>query len=329
MAKLEHGNVGQHTASPLDAQTFSWINSQSEQISMLGAFAMAVREGQFLRDCHEVLDEGTVRGAVSYVVQTFPAAGRQKLTKDNDRELSIVLSRQYQTHKNKDPQQKQQTALPFIVLNKLAKHQVTELDIELGQLTIGAAFFACCSCKYSTVPKREERCPKLLCLQNIRFFKVGYLIPAPSAALESADSAAITFEMQKNDSKFDTVIHGRTDDPVLCPVLQWARLINRILSYPNTTCNTPVCAVMHHGRLDKTTSKQVLLALCAASNAVGKHASASSQARWGRTPFAWEKQWKCILLGYWFIPSCLLADSQAMHFYITSESKWSSSHGTS
>ncbi len=25
--KLEHGNVGQHTASPLDAQTFSWINS--------------------------------------------------------------------------------------------------------------------------------------------------------------------------------------------------------------------------------------------------------------------------------------------------------------
>jgi hypothetical protein len=26
-AKLEHGDVGQHTASPLDAQTFSWINS--------------------------------------------------------------------------------------------------------------------------------------------------------------------------------------------------------------------------------------------------------------------------------------------------------------
>jgi hypothetical protein len=26
-AKLEHGNVGQHTVSPLDAQTFSWINS--------------------------------------------------------------------------------------------------------------------------------------------------------------------------------------------------------------------------------------------------------------------------------------------------------------
>jgi hypothetical protein len=26
-AKLNHGNIGQHTASPLDVQTFSWINS--------------------------------------------------------------------------------------------------------------------------------------------------------------------------------------------------------------------------------------------------------------------------------------------------------------
>jgi hypothetical protein len=61
---------------------------------MLGAFAMAVREGQFLGYCHEVLVEGTVRGAVSHVVQIFRAVGRQDLTKDDNRELSILLSRQ-------------------------------------------------------------------------------------------------------------------------------------------------------------------------------------------------------------------------------------------
>jgi hypothetical protein len=163
---------------------------------MLGAFAMAVREEKFLRDCHEVLVEGTVRGAISHVVQTFRAAGRQNSTKDDDREFSILLSRQHQTYKNKDPQQKQQKALPFIVLlHELAKRQVTELDIALGQLTIGAPFFACRSCKYLTVSKREERHTKLLCLQNIRFFKDGHLIPVPSADLESADSVAITFEI--------------------------------------------------------------------------------------------------------------------------------------
>jgi hypothetical protein len=184
-------------------------HTQNEQISMLGAFAIAVREGQFSGDHHKVLVEGTVRGAISHVVQTFRAAGRQNPTKDGDRELSILLSRQYQMYKNKDPQQKQQKALTFIVLNELAKHQVTELDIALGQVTIKTAFFACHSCEYlNVVPKREERCTKLLCLQNIRFFKDGHLIPAPSANLESADSVAITFKMQKNDSKFDTVING-------------------------------------------------------------------------------------------------------------------------
>ena len=114
---------------------------------MLGAFAMAVREGQFLRDCHEVLVEGTVRGAVSHVVQAFHTAGRQNPTKDDDHKLSILLSWQFQAYKNNDPQQKQQKALLFIVLDKLAKRQVTELDIVLSQLTIGAAFFACRSCE--------------------------------------------------------------------------------------------------------------------------------------------------------------------------------------
>ncbi len=59
------------------------------------------------------------------------------------------------------------------------------------------------------------------------------------------------------------------------------------------------------------------------------HTLALSQARWGHTPFTQEQQWKCILPGYQFIPSCLLADGWAMHFSITSESKWSNSCGTS
>ncbi len=156
------------------------------------------------------------------------------------------------------------------MLDKLAKQQMTELDIVLAQLTIGAAFFACHSCEYSIVPKTEERWTKLLCLQNIRFFKDGHLILAPSIDLELADSVEITFEMQKNDSKYDTVIHGWTDNPVLCPVLQWARLVNRIWSYEGTTRDTSVCTFRRSGRrLDTIASSQVLTRLRAAATAVG------------------------------------------------------------
>jgi hypothetical protein len=217
-----------------------------------------------------VLVEGTVRGAVSNAVQAFRTAGRQNPTKDDDHKLGILLSRQFRAYKNDDPQQKQQKALPFIVLDKPAKQQVTDLDIALSQLTIGAAFFACRSCKYLIVPKTEEQRTKLLCLKNIRFFKDGHLISAPLASLELIDSVAITFEMQKNDNKFETVIRGRTDDPFLYPVLQWARLANCIWSYEGTTQDTPVCTFQSRGgRLDTIASSQVLMRLQTAAQSVG------------------------------------------------------------
>ncbi len=293
-----------------------WL-TQNEQISMLGAFAISVREGWFSRDHHEVLVEGTDRGAISHVVQTFRAAGRQNPTKDNDRELSILLSRQYLAYKNKVPQQKQQQALPFIVFNKLAKRQVTELDIALGQLTIRAAFFTCHSYEYLTVPKREERCTKLLYLQNIRFFKDRHLILAPSVDLESADSIAITFEMQKNDSKFDTVIHGWRDDPVLCPVLQWAHRLTEFRA--NQTQYAIHRSVLCGAMKDSTRLHQRKYCRHCALQAKQSetHTLALSQARWGRTPFAQEQQWTCISPGYRVIPSCLLADGRATHFYVT------------
>jgi hypothetical protein len=76
--------------------------------------------------------------------------------------------------------------------------------------------------------------------------------------------------MQKNDDKFETVIHGWTDDPVLCPVLQWARLANRIWSYEGTTRDTPVCTFQRRGgRLDTIASSQVLTRLWTVAHSVG------------------------------------------------------------
>ncbi len=191
---------------------------------------MAVREGRFMGDCTEPLVEGTVRGAISHVVQVFRELGRQNSTKDADNMLSILLSRQFRAYRNDDPKEVQQKALPFSILDELGKRRVSELDRAIAQLTISAsaALFACHSCEYLKVPQREMKRTKLLCLQNIRFFKDGHLLSTPLVNLEFADSVAVTFEMQKNDQKHETVIHGWTDDPILCLVKQWACLVNRI-----------------------------------------------------------------------------------------------------
>jgi len=104
---------------------------------------------------------------------------------------------------------------------------------------------------------------KRLLLQN------GLLMPTQSDNLESADSVAITFEMQKNDLKHDTVIHGRTDDSVLCPVLQWARLVNRIWTYPGTSLDKLMYTVWRNGRMEHITSKTILQYLQSACSSYG------------------------------------------------------------
>jgi hypothetical protein len=88
--------------------------------------------------------------------------GQQNPTKDADNELSILLLRQFRAFRNDDPKEEQQKALPFSVLDKLAKRQVTETDKGITQLTIGTAFFACRSCEYSKVLQSEEKRTKLL-----------------------------------------------------------------------------------------------------------------------------------------------------------------------
>ncbi len=175
---------------------------------------------------HDILVEGTVRGTISHLVQAFREKGRPNPTNDLNNELCILLSRQFRASRNKDPKEKQQKALTFSVLDKLAKQQVTEFNKAMTQLLIGTAFFACRSCEYSKVPRQEMKRTKLLCLRNIRFFRDGRLLQHSDDRLELADGVAVAFEMQKNDMKQETDIHGWTDDNIRCPELQWASLVS-------------------------------------------------------------------------------------------------------
>jgi hypothetical protein len=85
-------------------------------------------------------------------------------------------------------------------------------------------------------------------------------MPTQSENLEFADSLAITFEMQKNDVKHETAIHGRTDNSDLCHVLQSAHLVSRICTYPcaSLALYNPVCRVWQYGCMEHITSQNIL-----------------------------------------------------------------------
>jgi hypothetical protein len=55
----------------------------------------------------------------------------------------------------------------------------------------------------------------------------------------------------------------------LCPVKQWALLVNQIWSYQGTTENTPVSTVWRHDRREQITSRKVIMSLRAACATIG------------------------------------------------------------
>jgi hypothetical protein len=113
----------------------------------------------------------------------------------------------------------------------------------LAQLTVAAYFFACQSCEYLKIPQDQKRQIDILKLCNIRFFKDGKHVHSPSPDLHLTNSVYLMFETQKNQAKFDTVTHSYTGHEFRCPVKQSAAVVNRILSYPGATMDTPVSAV--------------------------------------------------------------------------------------
>ena len=244
--------------------------TKPQRIKLMGAFSMALRGGRFSGQAYDTLAEGTVRGAISYVAQTFRDNDRPNPTKDEDGELGRLLSRLYRSFRNDDPNPVQQKALPACVLRELAKLNSSETQKATSQLSIGAFFFAMRSCEYLKVPQAEKRRTDVLRLRNIRFFRNGREMTHNNPWLEYADCVSVTFEWQKKDERMDTVTQMASRDLILCGVRQWAAVVKRIWSYPGATEDTPVSAVWKNGKMEHITSKEMTLALRAAVLSIGE-----------------------------------------------------------
>jgi len=244
--------------------------TRGQRIKLMGAFALALRDARFSPDRYASLAETTVRGAISYVSQTFRENDRPNPTKDEDNELGRLLSRLYRAFKNSDPNPAQQKALPIGVLRKLAKLSSTETQRATTQLSIGGFFFACRSCEYVKVQHHERRRTDILRLRSIRFILNGRIIAHDDSRLIACDYVSITFEWQKKDERMDTVTQRRSGDATLCPARQWAQLIQRIRKYPGASDSTPVSAVWRNNRIEHISSEELVTALRCAVHATGE-----------------------------------------------------------
>jgi hypothetical protein len=96
---------------------------------------------------------------------------------------------------------------PHASFAKTAKQKLSELLCAISQLTFLAFFFAVRSCKCVKVQQQEKRQTKILCLQNLWFFKNGQLVNHHDPSLKFTNCINITFKMQKKDETNNTVTH--------------------------------------------------------------------------------------------------------------------------
>ncbi len=144
----------------------------------------------------------------------------------------------------------------------------TKLEKAMCDLFIGAFFFAMRSCEYLNVSGKRKT--KILTINNIRFFKNKKELNHSNSKLNQASTVSITFKFQKKDTKNDTITQHRSKDTILCPVKIWAKIIQRLLSYPNTNKHTQVNTYMDSGKVYLIKGQLLLKQLRRATTAIGK-----------------------------------------------------------
>ena len=170
--------------------------------------------------------------------------------------MSLFLTRQLSGYVDADPSTKQEKALPLSVFKELLRNTFTPKDEALGQLATGAFFFGCRSCEYLKV--EGTRKTKCLTVENVRFFKNNLEIKNKrNQLIQFADTVSVTFVFQKNKKKMITVSHPRSGKAI-CPVIIWAKIVLRILSYEGTSGHTPVNAFKTGKKIGYVTRDEML-----------------------------------------------------------------------
>jgi hypothetical protein len=95
--------------------------TQEQQHSIIGAFALAVKEAKILRASHGRLAAGTVGGTLQYVSVTFQEHRYPNPTLDKDGQLVFIQQQESRLFKNLDPTEKHQAAIPNSIIYKINK----------------------------------------------------------------------------------------------------------------------------------------------------------------------------------------------------------------
>jgi hypothetical protein len=146
----------------------------------------------------------------------------------------------------------------------------TPLVEAISKLFCGGLFFGMRSCEYRQ-PDKENPRTELLTVNDVKFYDEDR--NKMKSNRKNAAYVKITFRNQKNSKKMESQIRLRSStNSKLCLVRIWASVIDRILSYDNTSGKTKVNTVIVDGLKTSIRSSTVQLHVKTTVTIIGKDA---------------------------------------------------------
>lgn len=174
---------------------------------------------------------------------------------------------------NGDPPKKQQRAITPQLLRSMflrsgcgtGEGHDSEPAI-VAEIAIVAYFYAMRSCEITSTPNPGRT--KITRLRGITFRDTSHKeLDHGTKNLQSARRVTVTFENQKNGLKNDRRTHEKTGDPVMCPVLRLASLVERVrrnvpLAGSDTPVNSTYTDHSRHSQITGATLRRHLRSAC-------------------------------------------------------------------
>ena len=165
---------------------------------------------------------------------------------------------------NGDPPKRQQRAITPHLLrstyersNGLSNQRNDSEEAIAAEIAIVAYFFAMRLCEITETPAPGRT--KMTRLRGVTFRdQSNREMNHHSEDLATARKVTVTFENQKNGLKNDRRTHEKTGDPVMCPALRLAFLVERVLrTVPMAGPDTPVSATYLNNEQSNVTAEML------------------------------------------------------------------------
>lgn len=232
------------------------------------SFLVQYRYNQFRTKASGEIKVEQLNRALSNIAQAFRNEGLRDPSRDQDGKRHPKISRLLQTYSNEDPPVNRQPPLPMSFYKSFASMKATKISEAIGQVVSGALHFGMRSCEFS---KSDEKYPrtKIIRICDIKFYdKHGTEV---KTSRRKAYMVKLTFINQKNGVKNEVQIRYRpTKISSMNVVFLWAKIVERIESYNESSPVTTINAFEENGKMKYFSSTSVRKHIKAAVLIIGE-----------------------------------------------------------